>query len=262
MITLAVPMGGEPDEQLLLQFFDEIRASTYPVELLFGMDVNTPAHIQAIVRERADDVLMFPEDSYWRPGCIWYKIWTCWQTASGDYLAWSGYDDYSAPTRFAVQVAALEGDPEAASCHTAVGVIHGTGTVPQSVYDFPLSRAKLGTIAFPAGAPIFRTERLHDGRMKDDILKNAYLWEAYYLTWLASLGPIRYLGKPPLFSYRAHARTVSSEAHSRGPGAQKLEEVRRRIATGYTLDNLMNDWDSLRFGDYVAETRKAATWLS
>jgi hypothetical protein len=257
MITIALPIGGSPDLTLLNEFFNNIKYNTPPPRVIVGMDCNTEDNAKRIIHDNVEsnDILTFPEESFWRPGCIWYKIWCCWQHSDSDYLTWSGYDDVSYANRFDHSNNFLNAtDDNYVGCYSEqIGWIDGIGSSPNSIRNTNINKSIVGSIPFPVGDILFKRKFLNQGRMQHDILKNAHGWEAYYVTWLLSLGPLARM--PGLrFAYRNHPRTLSNTA------ASIDTENSKRVITGYSLDQLMEDWNSIKFHEFIDEVR-SKPWI-
>ena len=97
-ICVAIPIGGIVHLDYLKETLSLLQGSDALVyvgidskESLLSLD--NYKQVREICDQYADKVLEFPPESYFRPGGIWKKIYTCWQASGATYVRGLGYDD-------------------------------------------------------------------------------------------------------------------------------------------------------------------------
>ena len=84
-VEMVIPLGNgdpqldAPEISLLLNRLYLIKSQTIPVKLTLAVDSNFNNEKLERVKEYADKVVTFSEDSFFTPGSIWDKIYTCWE---------------------------------------------------------------------------------------------------------------------------------------------------------------------------------------
>jgi hypothetical protein len=255
-VEVVIPVGpgdpqfDTPNTEMLRKGLENVRNSVGDVSLTVAMDRNMPAHKVDLIRRVANKVVEFDTHSYYRPGGIWNKIYTCWEQSDADYVAWNGYDDFSSPSRFERQAKMLDENPAAASCFCMNAEATGPIPVIKMVNDGHINFAShLGRHAPFMGAFLLRRSSILGSGIAAHRLKWSYYFEGLLYAYVLKMGmPVVSAG---VFHYHHHEATISNTAREE---RDWVKAARREV--GYTEADCVRDWNSIGFDTLCAEIRK------
>lgn len=245
-VEVVVPIGcGDPSLDIpkidmIKKGLESIKQQTMKVKLTVAMDVNLPIKKQDIIRSIANNVVEFPQHSYFRRGGIWEKIYSCWEKSDCEYVAWNGYDDRHTKDRFYHQEKRLK-ETGANSCFCPNYHI---------VNESRMKRVNNGNINFKnhvgnhaefMGAFLLRKSAI----LSSGISKYREKW-SYYFEGLLYLHIIQ-MGMPVVskyggFIYHWHNGTIAKTV------SEEKEWVKEaRMLSNYSLSETIKDWNEINF---------------
>jgi hypothetical protein len=254
-VDVVIPVGvGDtsqdiPNLGLLRAGLTSVKEQSIPVRLTVAMDVNLPRPKADLIRSIADRVVEFPSHSYFRPGGIWGKIYSCWETSECDYVSWNGYDDSHTKDRFASQVAKLDATG-AASCFCANYEMRD-GVSQRLVHDGNINfKAHIGSHAPFMGAFLLRKSAILASGMDQFRDKWVLYFEGFLYAYIMKMGMPVVSDGTGGFIYHWHRGTIANT------GAEENAWVMQaRRETGYDLDATRRDWEAVRFDELCATVR-------
>ena len=253
-VEIVIPVGpgdpqfDAPNLKMLTHGLRCVKDSEGSPTLTVAMDRNLPAHKAHIVAKIADKVIYFNDHSYYRPGGIWNKIYTCWEQSNADYVGWCGYDDYSSNDRFIKQEAKLnESGAKSCFCHNYEQ--HGD-KIPNQVNNGRIDfKAHLGRHAPFMGAFLLRRDAILNSGIAEHRLKWSYYFEGLLYAYILKMG--RPAISDGFFVYHHHPATISNTAREE---REWVKAARREV--GYTEADCVRDWNSIGFDALCADIRK------
>jgi hypothetical protein len=252
-IEIVIPLGnGDPRQDMpnssLLEFTcKNVKEQTIPVKLTFAIDKNLKVEKKNIIDKYADQIHVYDQEaSYYAPGGIWLKIYESWEKSNCDYVAWSGYDDFSSPDRFEKQYKKITEENGNSCFCNSYRHVNGKEIIANSSHS---AKFNLGKHTLFMGAFLLKRESI----LSSGIDAHKYKWSAYFEgllnSYIIKQGKIhRSQGK---FFYREHSGTLSNTCQEFNEWVKKEREK-----TNYSAEEAQRDWDSINFNKLNEDIRR------
>jgi hypothetical protein len=217
--------------------------------------------VRAIAEELAHKVMLFPRESYYRPGGIWKKILDCWQDSGCAYLRGIGYDDLIPPESIALQQNALAENPSLMACYGNQITQYDTDITGRTFENTALSPLKrllaIGRNPFSFICWAVKRELVLTPEFYAKTLKGAAAWEWLFHATLLGAGG-QHCNTPMDASpiRREHAHTISHQYSQMTPEQKQQLHDATLALTGYDTRDAVQDWRSLDMPAFYAAQRK------
>lgn len=255
-IEVVVPIGvGNPDFDtptisMLETGLESIKTQSTWVKLTVAVDENLPKDKLGIIAKYADKVKIFPSASYFRPGGIWDKIWTCWEESEADFLAWQGYDDHSSFDRFEKQLEAIENSKANACFGMQYKYDKSSGRVwLENTGEFSLESwlNYLGSHVPYMGGFLLRKNAILNSGIAEYRYKWSYYFEGLLYAFILKTGlPCNSEGS---FYFGMHPASISETKND------KWMKEQQELA-GYSFEQAKADWDSIPFQEIINQVKQ------
>lgn len=262
---VAIPVGGKVNLDYLRETLTLLRLSDAVIYV--GLDeaeslsgVGNYDAVRALCEDSAHKVMLFPRESYYRPGGIWKKLLDCWQDSGCAYLRGIGYDDLLPPESIRQQQAMLENDPTLAACYANQVTQYDDDVAGREFKNTALPLVQrlraIGQNPFSFICWTVRREAILTPEFYARTLKGSAAWEwLFHATLLGDHSahcstafedsPIR----------REHQQTITSQYQQMTPETKKQFYEQIFSITQHSTDMAIRDWQSLQMTAYYKSQR-------
>jgi hypothetical protein len=243
-IELVIPLGNGdprldvPEDKLLINRLSAIKQQTMPIKLTLAIDSNFNSRKLEIAKQYADKIKYFGADSYFAPGGIWEKIYSCWEESDCNFLAWTGYDDVNSKDRFEKQLSKIK-ETGANSCVCENWAVDPGGTKMINNGNINFIQHIGSHMAF-MGNFLLRKDAICNSGIAQYRKIWTYYWEGLEYAFILKTG------KPCVsdgaFFYYSHPATIANTAQEY---QDWVKQIRQR--TNYWEADFMRDWSNVPF---------------
>jgi hypothetical protein len=274
-MCVAIPVGGVVHEEYLIENLQSLRQS--PCKVYVGIDatqslfsLGNHSKVREICKEYAHQVIEFPSESYYRPGSFWKKIYLCWKASGAKYVRALGYDDLLPPNLIKNQYLFMKERPDL-ECSYANCVIKDENEKKEIFQNTELNGYRkvwnIGRNPFSFISWIIRFDSICNADFESKLERSSMGFEYLLHKELFNRNYAHFPSSPnesPI--RREHPYTVSEYA-KKGIIHNKVDTVLRiRELTGYSENQTLEDWRSLKMESSVHEVRRKhsliLSWLA
>jgi hypothetical protein len=244
-VEVVIPLGNgdptldTPDIAMMIAGLRNIKDQSIPVSLCIAVDAAFDKRKLEIAAGIADRVFVGRENGFWRDGSgMWLDIWEAWKSSDAQYVAWNGYDDYSALDRFELQLDCIQDRGGAACfCSTRIDNAGQLRTLHNGRVDFVGTLRRHSHTPFMGGYLLNRELILNSGmeKWRD---KWAWYWEGLLFAY------IMYQGLPCVagtwVAYREHPATITETWRKKW-----VQDLQAKY--NYSRQDMMTDWEKIGF---------------
>jgi hypothetical protein len=266
---VAIPVGGKVNLDYLRETLALLQQSDAVIyigldeaESLSGLG-NYDA-VRALCEESADKVMLFPRESYYRPGGIWKKLLDCWQDSSCAYLRGIGYDDLLPPASIRQQQAMLENNPQLAACYANQVTQYDNDVAGREFKNTALPLVQrlraIGQNPFSFICWTVRREAILTPEFYARTLKGSAAWEwLFHATLLGDRSAHCNTAFADSPVRREHQQTISSQYQNLSSEQQEAYHREAFQIAGHSTAQIKADWKSLNMPAYYRKKREAVS---
>ncbi|MBN4066911.1 hypothetical protein JYU14_02390 [Simkania negevensis] len=267
-LCVAIPVGGVVHNDYLEHNLKLLKKTDAYIcigidekeSLLTPMTGGEYGKTKQLCKEYADQVIEFPEESYYRPGGIWKKLYDCWKASGATYVRGLGYDDFLPPDLVEGHLAFIEhhANLDASYCDYLI-----QDDTQGSRHFFSTKLSKYKKVKNTGGNPfsficwLIKFSAINTAEFEHKLLKASAGFEYFLHAVLFTTKCAHFPGSPSLSAVRREHQKTVSQLHQDGVIQEKESIIKEiRALTGYSEEQTMKDWRSLDFPALCRTLRK------